>query len=141
MRKLNAITEQESGWLAVISSMVEVIPMEDPLGPANITLLLDDCPLPSKETIHKLVELLGLTPVDWSARKWDANRHQNVAIVLGCLAEKLAGPRSIELFSEHILDYLLANMVILLRQNDCHDRCSNLLTILSPNRRPTLTHL
>ena len=28
--------------------MVEVIPIEDPLGPANITLLLDDCPLPTK---------------------------------------------------------------------------------------------
>ena len=48
MMKLHAIADQESGWLAVVSSMVEVIPMHDPLGPANITLLLDDCPLPSK---------------------------------------------------------------------------------------------
>ena len=28
--------------------MVDVIPIVDPLGPANITLLLDDCPLPTK---------------------------------------------------------------------------------------------
>ncbi len=48
MLRLHAIAETENGWLAVVVSMVEVIPMEDPLGPANITLLLDDCPLPSK---------------------------------------------------------------------------------------------
>ena len=28
--------------------MVEVIPLSDPLGPAVMTLLLDDCPLPTK---------------------------------------------------------------------------------------------
>ena len=28
--------------------------MDDPLGPATITLLLDDCPLPTKETVIKL---------------------------------------------------------------------------------------
>ncbi len=48
MTKLHAIADQEEGWLEVVQSMVEVIPMKDPLGPANITLLLDDCPLPSK---------------------------------------------------------------------------------------------
>ena len=48
MTKLHAIADQEEGWLEVVQSMVEVIPMQDPLGPANITLLLDDCPLPSK---------------------------------------------------------------------------------------------
>ena len=47
MTKLHAIADQEDGWLEVVQSMVEVIPMKDPLGPANITLLLDDCPLPS----------------------------------------------------------------------------------------------
>jgi len=48
MTKLHAIADQEDGWLEVVQSMVEDIQMKDPLGPANITLLLDDCPLPSK---------------------------------------------------------------------------------------------
>ena len=47
MMKLHAIADQEHGWLSVVSSMINVIPMENPLGPANITLLLDDCPLPT----------------------------------------------------------------------------------------------
>ena len=47
MMKLRAIADQDSGWLMVIDSMITAIPMEDPLGPANITLLLDDCPLPT----------------------------------------------------------------------------------------------
>lgn len=46
--KLHNIADQECGWIQVVQSMVNVIPVEDPLGPAVITLLLDDCPLPNK---------------------------------------------------------------------------------------------
>jgi len=48
MLKLNAIADKEDGWIQVVSSMVNVIPMYNPLGPSVIILLLDDCPLPSK---------------------------------------------------------------------------------------------
>lgn len=48
MIKLHVIADKEEGWLALVTSMVRVIPLEDPLGPAVITLLLDDCPLPTK---------------------------------------------------------------------------------------------
>lgn len=48
MLKLHSIADKEAGWLVVVRSMVQVIPLNDPLGPAVITLLLDDCPLPSK---------------------------------------------------------------------------------------------
>lgn len=48
MLKLNAIADKEDGWIQVVSSMVNVIPMNNPLGPSVIILLLDDCPLPSK---------------------------------------------------------------------------------------------
>ena len=48
MAQIHTIADQEEGWLSVVQSMVDVIPIDDPLGPANITLLLDDCPLPSK---------------------------------------------------------------------------------------------
>lgn len=48
MLKLNAIADKEDGWIQVVNSMVNVIPMYNPLGPSVIILLLDDCPLPSK---------------------------------------------------------------------------------------------
>ena len=38
----------DEGWLDVVQSLIRVIPLEDPLGPAVITLLLDECPLPTK---------------------------------------------------------------------------------------------
>lgn len=37
--------------------------------------------------------------------------HRNVAIVLGCIAEKLAGPNSVATFKPSTLSYLLANLV------------------------------
>ena len=49
MLRLHAVADRsESGWLSVVQSMISVIPMEDPLGPANISLLLDDSPLPTQ---------------------------------------------------------------------------------------------
>ena len=48
MIALHMIADKEDGWLTVVLSMVHVIPMADPLGPAVILLLLDDCPLPTK---------------------------------------------------------------------------------------------
>lgn len=46
--KLHNIADQDDGWIQIVESMVRVVPVEDPLGPAVITLLLDDCPLPNK---------------------------------------------------------------------------------------------
>lgn len=40
----------DDGWLEVVQSLIRVIPLDDPLGPAVITLLLDECPLPTKVT-------------------------------------------------------------------------------------------
>lgn len=45
---LHAIADQEDGWIQVVTSMIRVIPIHHPLGPAVITLLFDDCPLPTK---------------------------------------------------------------------------------------------
>ena len=45
---LHRIAEKDSGWLSVVNSLVRVVPMDDPLGPAVINLLLDECPLPTK---------------------------------------------------------------------------------------------
>lgn len=110
MMKLHSIADQEDGWLQVVQSMVDVIPMEDPLGPANITLLLDDCPLPTKETVVKLTDIFRLSESLSVKGRQLPNKHRNIAIVLGCIAEKLAGPRSIALFTSGTLDYLVANL-------------------------------
>ena len=48
MLQLHKIAETEQGWLDVAKALIQVIPMTDPLGPAVITLLLDECPLPTK---------------------------------------------------------------------------------------------
>ena len=57
--RLHKIADKEDGWLQVVHSLVDVIPIADPLGPANITLLLDDCPLPTKvPKIHKTIREL-----------------------------------------------------------------------------------
>ena len=54
MRALRAIADREEGWLAVTRSMIDVIPLDDPLGPAAVCVLLDECPLPAKEAIDKV---------------------------------------------------------------------------------------
>ena len=46
--QLHKIADVEIGWLAIVYSMMNKITSADPLGPAVITLILDECPLPSK---------------------------------------------------------------------------------------------
>lgn len=55
MLTLHNIADNEEGWIQVVTSMIKVIPLADPLGPSAITLLMDDCPLPSKESIIKVL--------------------------------------------------------------------------------------
>jgi len=52
MVRLHNIAEHEDGWLLVVTSLIHAIPLEDPLGPAVISLLLDDCPLPTKVNLN-----------------------------------------------------------------------------------------
>jgi hypothetical protein len=111
MMKLHKIADQEEGWLHVVQSMIDVIPMDDSLGPATIILLLDDCPLPTKETVVKLAQVFDLDSDKSKEGRSKPNEHRNIVIVLGCIAEKLAGPRSVALFTPGTLEYLLANMV------------------------------
>ena len=48
MMLLHKIADKEVGWVSVVTEMINVVPREDPLGPAVINLLLDECPLPTK---------------------------------------------------------------------------------------------
>lgn len=109
---LQEVAESQSGWLEMVSSLIHSIPIEDPLGPAVVTLLLDECPLPTKETTLVLCQKMNLTNEDQGAKNSDSFRkiHRNIGVVLGCLAEKLAGPNSIALLTPRVLDYLLGNL-------------------------------
>jgi len=110
--KLHAVADHEDGWLQLVQSLVEVIPLSDPLGPAVMTLLLDDCPLPTKETAVKCLDLID--KLDAEVRTLEESegitKHRNLAIVLGCIAEKLAGPRSVALLTDKTLNYLIGNL-------------------------------
>ncbi|XP_033754657.1 RING finger and SPRY domain-containing protein 1-like [Pecten maximus] len=109
---LQEVSESQNGWLEMVSSLIHSIPIEDPLGPAVVTLLLDECPLPTKETTLVLCQKMNLTNEDPGAKNSDSFRkmHRNIGVVLGCLAEKLAGPNSIALLTPRVLDYLIGNL-------------------------------
>ncbi|NXR08912.1 RSPRY protein, partial [Semnornis frantzii] len=110
MITLHEMAETDEGWLEVVQSLIRVIPLEDPLGPAVITLLLDECPLPTKDALQKLTEILNLSGAAACQDASHPAKHRNTTAVLGCLAEKLAGPASIGLLSPGILEYLLQSL-------------------------------
>lgn len=70
------------------------------MGPSVITLLLDDSPLPTRESVIEVAEMIETSiPCE-----------RNFCVILGCLAEKLAGPCSIAILTEKTLNYLLKNI-------------------------------
>ncbi|CAH1119549.1 unnamed protein product [Phaedon cochleariae] len=110
MLLLHNIADNEEGWIQVVNSMINIIPLMDPLGPSVITLLLDDCPLPSKESVFKVINMLNLSKEAALAGRPNPPRQRNICVVLGCIAEKLAGPRNMEILNNGIIDYLLTNL-------------------------------
>lgn len=55
LRKLHWLADDGDGWIQVVLSMIHVIPLDNPLSPALITVILDDCPLPDKVYILKIM--------------------------------------------------------------------------------------
>ncbi|XP_026727830.1 RING finger and SPRY domain-containing protein 1-like [Trichoplusia ni] len=106
--KLHAIADKEEGWFQVVSSMVTVIPLENPLGPSAITIVFDDCPLPSKDSVIKLTQLFGLSAMRALMGEINVKIERNICVVLCCIADKLAGPNSVAVLTEETLDYMLS---------------------------------
>lgn len=75
------------------------------MGPSVITLLLDDSPLPTKDSVLEVADM-----ITHSIRR-TPRKERNLCVILGCLAEKLAGPSSVAVLSETTLGYLLGNLV------------------------------
>lgn len=111
MLLLHNIADNEEGFIQVVKSMIKVVPLYDPLGPSIITLLLDDCPLPSKESVFKVINMLNLSRTSAINGRSNPAREANICVVLGCIAETLAGPRNLKILNDSILDYLLTNLV------------------------------
>ncbi|XP_045510082.1 RING finger and SPRY domain-containing protein 1-like isoform X2 [Colias croceus] len=104
--KLHLIADKEEGWLQMISSMANVIPVENPFGPTAISILLDACPLPSRESVVKVSEMFNLSNERARAERATNRVDRNICVVLGCLAEKLVGPNSIAMLTTRTLDFL-----------------------------------
>ncbi|XP_030754099.1 RING finger and SPRY domain-containing protein 1-like [Sitophilus oryzae] len=110
MLHLHNIADNEEGWIQVVNSMIKVIPLSDPLGPSVITLLLDDCPLPSKESIIKVVTMFSLSRETALNERNNPTQQRNTCVALGSIAEKLAGPRNMEILNDNVIEYLLTNL-------------------------------
>lgn len=138
MQKLHLIAETELGWLVVINSLINKVNLEHPFGSALILLILEDAPLPCKKSIGQLDQVLELESLllieedelmqqehstdHWhhyqnqnhytnnQHNSWSVARQRNMSIVLGCLAEKLAGSMSSTIFTELVQRYLLTRL-------------------------------
>jgi len=137
MIKLQVLADMEKGWINVINSMINVIPLKECLGPSIINLLCEGFSLPTKESILKLPEILATieqtcTKLAFNKSKCGCKRsnllkykctnkdcikinigyakHRNYCVVLSCLADKLAGPNSVILLTDSILNYLISNL-------------------------------
>lgn len=103
---LHIITEKPAGWTELVRSLMRVVPVEHPMGPSVIALLLDDSPLPTKESVLKVGEMVAPK----YGLKNNLRKERNLCVILGCLAEKLAGPSSIALLNDSMLKYLISNL-------------------------------
>jgi len=65
------------------------------------------CSLNLQENSSRLSEHLELI----NQEKYDTRERRNICIVLGCLAEKLAGQNSTSLLNEDVLWFLINNLV------------------------------
>lgn len=43
--------------------------------------------------------------------RFNPTRQRNICVVLGCIAEKLAGPRNMDILNTDTIEYLLTNLV------------------------------
>lgn len=120
MTILHSLAEEEEGWLNVVKSCIFAIPLEDSLGAAVVCLLLDECPLPTRDAIQTLSSKLNLskslkklvfnTQRDHRQNELTPSICRNLAVVLACLADKLAGPLSIVLLTQGALEFLLQRL-------------------------------
>lgn len=55
--------------------------------------------------------MLNLSKKTAISQRSNPTRQRNICVVLGCIAEKLAAPRNMDILSNDTLEYLLTNLV------------------------------
>ena len=60
MPKTGRFSTSENGWLDMVLACIEAIPLENDLGPAVISLLLDECSLAPKVTNFENIFLFNI---------------------------------------------------------------------------------
>lgn len=58
MIQLHDITDKPTGWIQLVKSLIRVVPLDHPMGPSVITLLLDDSPLPTKDSVLEVADMI-----------------------------------------------------------------------------------
>lgn len=76
--RIHEAAGSESGWLTIMQALVNTVPLEDTLGPAVIELIIDNCPLPSKQDIHNFLNYLRLNRHIALAGRPHPARHRNI---------------------------------------------------------------
>ncbi|KTF89891.1 hypothetical protein cypCar_00021128, partial [Cyprinus carpio] len=94
MITLHEMAETDDGWLEVVQSLIRVIPLDDPLGPAVITLLLDECPLPTKDPQHfpgpASIALLSPGTLEYLLESLSSEAHPTVMLFALIALEKFS---------------------------------------------------
>jgi len=65
-----------------------------------------------QESVLKLSSIFNLSAQSSVKGKSNPTHERNICVVLGCIAEKLAGPSSISILTHGTLNYLITNLVI-----------------------------
>uniref|UniRef100_A0A915K5L4 C2H2-type domain-containing protein n=1 Tax=Romanomermis culicivorax TaxID=13658 RepID=A0A915K5L4_ROMCU len=110
MVKLHVVAKCSGGWLAVVEALIKLVPESHPLGPAVTSMFIDECPLTTTSTVLEMLSHLNLSAALVNDPTKTLLWHRNVCIVLGCLAEKLAGQNCATIFQPQTLEYLLAHL-------------------------------
>ena len=67
-----------------------------------------------QESVLRISEIFNLSVKSSVKGRSNPTRQRNICVVLGCIAEKLAGPSRISILTPGTLNYLIANLVSLL---------------------------
>lgn len=61
--------------------------------------------------------MLNLSKKTAISQRSNPTRQRNICVVLGCIAEKLAAPRNMDILNNDTIEYLLTNLVSISRNN------------------------
>lgn len=110
--RIHEIAGSEAGWLTIVQALINCVPMDDPLGPAVTELIVDNCPLPSKQDIQNFLSYARPSRHAALAGRQHPVKHRNICLMIGCFAAKLPGQISASMMTENLLDYLICNLDI-----------------------------